>query len=147
GEIETLLLPDRLTEALKTLCRQEDVTMHMLFLAVFETVLYRYTGQEDILIASPSSNRTQVELEPLIGLFSNPTFIPLDLSGGPTSRGLLGRVRETALGAMTHQDLPFERVIEALSADGQHPRSPVLQAYFIFQRAFMQPIELPDLSI
>ncbi len=91
--------------------RQENATLYMTLLAAFQTLLSRYTGQEDLLVGSPIAGRTHVEVENLIGCFLNILVLRGDLSGDPTFRELLARQREVALGAYAHQDLPFERLL------------------------------------
>lgn len=144
GDTQTLLLADELVSSLRDLCMSEGVTMFMLLLAVYCTLLYRYTSNEDILVGSPAANRQTVELEEVVGLFSNPMLLRTDFSGTPTFRQLLGRVREVVLGAFANQDIPFEKVVENLPLDFERSHGPLLQAYFIFQKAFLQPVELPD---
>src|SRR5262249_49434663 len=95
------------SDALHALSRRENATLFMTLLAVFETLLMRYSAQEDIVIGTPIANRTRLETESLVGFFVNVLALRTDLSGNPTFRELLGRVREIALGAFAHQDLPF----------------------------------------
>jgi non-ribosomal peptide synthetase component F len=101
-----------LTQALKVLSQNEDVTLFMTLLAAFKTLLYRYTNTEDIAIGSPVANRNRAEIEGLIGCFVNTLVLRTDLSGNPSFRELLRRVRQVALGAYAHQDLPFEQLVE-----------------------------------
>ena len=122
-------MPDPLSASLKALASREGVSPFMLFLAAFTVLLGRYGGQEDVLVSTPSANRPRSELEDLIGLFVNPLLLRTDLSGNPTFRAYLGRVRGTVLGAFEHADVPFERIIEELP-----PRR--LQANFLYQRPF-----------
>src|SRR5205085_6270817 len=110
-------LSPALSQSLKALCKAEGVTLFMTLLAAFKVLLYRYTGQEDVIVGSPIANRHRQELEGLIGFFVNTLAMRTDLSGNPTFRELLGRVRETALGAYAHQDLPFEYLVEQLQPD------------------------------
>ena len=86
----------------------------MTLLAAFQALLHRYTGQDDIIVGSPIANRNRLEIEGLIGFFVNTLVLRSDLSGNPTFRELLVRVREVALGAYDHQDLPFEKLVEEL---------------------------------
>lgn len=102
GARQSLVLPGTLSDALKALSRREGVTLFMTLLAAFQTLLHRYTGQDDIVVGSPIAGRTRAELEGLIGFFVNTLVLRTDLSGNPTLRELLGRVRETALGAYAH---------------------------------------------
>lgn len=114
GGYQSLELPKNLTKALKDLSQQERGTLFMTLLAAFQTFLYRYTGQEDIIVGTPIAGRNQVEAEGLIGFFVNTLALRTYLSGNPSFQELLGRVREVALGAYAHQDLPFEKLVEEL---------------------------------
>ena len=107
GGRQAINLPTALRDSLKTLSQQEGATLFMSLLAVFNVLLYRYTAQENIVIGSPIANRNRVEIEGLIGFFVNTLVLHTDLSGNPTFRKTLARVREVALGAYSHQDLPF----------------------------------------
>ena len=126
----TLALPLRLTDELKALSRREGVTLFMTLLAAFKTLLARYSGQEDIVIGTPISGRSHVELEGLIGCFLNTLVLRTDLSGQPTFKELLARVRETALGAYAHQELPFERLVEDLQPARDLKQNPLFQVMF-----------------
>src|SRR4029079_13010372 len=109
GAVETGLFPAALSEPLQALSRQEGVTLFMTLLAAFQLLLSRYTGQTDVVVGSPSANRNRAEIEGLIGYFVNPLVLRTDLAGDPPFRELVARVREVALGAYTHQELPFEQ--------------------------------------
>ena len=117
GAVESALLPKSLSEALRILSQQEDVTLFMTLIAAFKTLLYRYTGQENIVVGSSIANRTRVEIEGLIGFFVNTLALRTDLSGNPSFRELLGRVCDVAFGAYAHQDLPFEKLVEELQPE------------------------------
>ena len=101
-----------LTERLVRLSRETGATLFMTLQAAFATLLARYCDQEDIVVGTPIANRHRAEIEPLIGFFVNTLVLRTDLSGGPTFRELIARVRRTALDAYAHQDLPFERLVE-----------------------------------
>jgi non-ribosomal peptide synthetase component F len=130
GAIQPFAIPEELTRLIEDLCRKTGATMFMTLLAAFGTLLWRYTRQEDILIGAPIANRNRTEVEGLIGYFANTLVIRTNLSGNPRFIELLGRVREAALGAYVHQDLPFEQVVEALHPDRDLSRSPVFQVLF-----------------
>src|SRR5205823_12283458 len=124
-----------LAQGLDELSRRCDATVFMTLLAAFEVLLYRYTSQEDLVVGTPIANRTRAELEGLIGFFTNTLAMRVDLSRDPTFRELLARVRETALGAYTHQDLPFEKLVEELQPQRSPSHSPVFQVMFVLQTA------------
>jgi amino acid adenylation domain-containing protein len=147
GARESLSLPANLTEALKKLSREAGVTLFMTLLAAFKTLLHRYTGQDDIFVGSPIANRNRAELEGLIGFFVNTLVLRTDLSGNPSFRELLERVREVALGAYAHQDLPFEYLVEELQPDRNLSHNSLFQVAFVFQNAPTEELKLPDLTL
>jgi amino acid adenylation domain-containing protein len=147
GAIQLLELPQSLLSVLEELSQQEGVSLFMMLLAAFQTLLYRYTGQEDIAVGSPIANRNRSELEGLIGFFVNSLVLRTDLSGNPAFRELLGRVREVALGAYAHQDLPFEKLVEELQPIRDMSRNPLFQVVFALQNAPMEQLELPGLTL
>ena len=140
-------LPKQLSAQLTVLSRQESVTLYMTLLAAFQTLLARYTGQDDIAVGSPIAGRNRAEFEGLIGVFVNTLVMRSDLSGDPTFRELLGRVREVALGAYAHQELPFERLVEKLAPVRRLNHSPLFQVMFILQNAPKQALELSAISL
>jgi non-ribosomal peptide synthetase component F len=140
GGIETILFPADLTAALKNLCKREHATMFVLCLAAFKTLLHHYTGQEDVLVGSPVANRTP-ETEGSVGAFSNPVCLRTNLSGNPSFRQLLQRVRAASFEALDHKDLPIERILPEITAPSLDGRSSVFQFYFFYQVAFLQPME------
>jgi non-ribosomal peptide synthetase component F/thioesterase domain-containing protein len=146
GGMETVLFQEDLIQSLKKLCRSQDVTMFMLMLTCFGALLHRYTDQEDILIGSPVANR-KPETELLIGPFAGPVTLRLSLSGNPTLRELLGRVRDLTADALSHTDLPFEVILEKVEVRSVHGRNPLSQCYFFYQTAFLQPRQLRGLTI
>ncbi|MCC6858504.1 MAG: amino acid adenylation domain-containing protein [Bryobacterales bacterium] len=135
GSYEQFTLPSGLTASLRELARREGVTLFMLLTAVFELLLHRYSGQEDFTIGTPIAGRNRAEVEPLIGFFINTLVLRANLSGDPTFRELLQRVRGTALGAYAHQDTPFELLVDALEPDRDMSRSPLFQVMFVLQNA------------
>ena len=144
GDTETLSLSADVVEKIKELCKREGITMFMFFLAVFKTMLHRYTGQEDILVGSPVAGRSP-ETEGVIGLFSYPISLRTDVTGNLSFRDLLHRVREVTLGALAHKDLPFGRLVEELKVEQVQGRNPLFQVYFLHQTGFLQPLETPGL--
>jgi amino acid adenylation domain-containing protein len=147
GATKFLELPPSLSDALETRSQQAGVTLFMTLLAAFQTLLYRYTHQADIAIGSPIANRNRSEIESLIGFFVNTLVLRTDLSGNPTFQELLSRVRETTLGAYSHQDLPFEKLVEELQPERSLNRHPLFQVVFAFQNAPMEGLELPGLTL
>jgi amino acid adenylation domain-containing protein len=136
-----------LSGSLKSLTQREGVTMFMTLLAVFKLLLYRYTGQEDIVVGSPVANRNRTEIEKLIGFFVNVLVLRADLSGNPTFRELLAREREIVLGAYAHQDVPFEKLVEELPNARSTSRMPLHQVAFVFQHQPLQSLNLPGLTL
>jgi len=147
GGYQSLELPKNLTQALKDLSQQERVTLFMTLLAAFQTLLYRYTGQEDIIVGTPIAGRNQVEAESLIGFFVNTLALRTYLSGNPRFQELLNRVREVALGAYAHQDLPFEKLVEELQHERDRSRTPLFQVMFVLQNTPTSALELPGLTV
>jgi amino acid adenylation domain-containing protein len=133
GASEPLILSKSLTEPLKTLSKKQGVTLFMTLLAAFKTLLYRYSGQEDLILGSPIAGRIRGDIENLIGLFINTLVLRTDLSGNPTFRELLGRVREVALEAYAHQEVPFEKLIEALRLERSLSFTRLFQVTFALQ--------------
>ncbi len=136
-----------MTEGIKKLSRQESCTPFMTLLAAFQMLLGRYSGQTDISVGSPIANRNRAEIEGLIGVFINTLVFRTDLAGEPSFRELLHRVRETALGAYAHQDLPFEMLVEKLQPERDMSHAPFFQVMFILQNAPNRAEELPGLRL
>src|SRR5262249_7814449 len=112
-----------------------------------QTLLYRHTGEEDISVGVPIANRTRRELEPLIGFFANTLVMRVKLEASTTFAGLLNQVKEAALGAFAHQDLPFEMLVERLQPVRDLSHSPLFQVLFVLQNAPMTELMLPDLQV
>ena len=142
-----LQLPKQLSQNLETLSQQHKVTLFMTLLAAFKVLLYRYTQQEDIAIGSPVANRNRIEIEPLIGFFVNSLVLRTDLSENTTFLELLQRVKQTALGAYAHQDLPFEKLVEELHPERHLNQNPLFQVVFALQNAPMKALELPGITL
>ncbi len=124
------VLPAALAERLRSLSQQQGVTLFMALLTVFAVLLRKYTGQDDIVIGSPIANRTRPEVVPLIGFFVNSLVLRIDVSGNPTFRELIERVRDVALGAYDHQDVPFEKLVQELRPERDLSRTPLFQVTF-----------------
>jgi amino acid adenylation domain-containing protein/non-ribosomal peptide synthase protein (TIGR01720 family) len=147
GAQQSRLLPRSLSKALETLSRQQGVTLFMTLLAAFQTLLSRYSGQDDIVVGTPIANRTRAEVEGLIGFFVNTLALRTSLAGNPQFQELLQRVREVALGAYAHQDLPFEKLVEELQPERSLSRNPVFQVMFSLENAPLPPLQLPGLTL
>ncbi|MBO3458249.1 amino acid adenylation domain-containing protein [Aetokthonos hydrillicola Thurmond2011] len=147
GAKQFIELPNSLTQALEVLSYSEGATLFMTMLAAFQTLLYRYTQQEDITVGSPIANRNRSELEGLIGCFVNSLVLRTDFSGNPTFRELLRRVREVTLGAYSHQDLPFEKLVEELHPERDLSYHPFFQVVFSLQNTPIEALELPGITL
>ena len=141
GARQPLSLPESLTAAVNELSGREGVTQFMTLLAAFQVLLYRYSGQEDVVVGSPIANRNRTEIEGLIGFFVNTLVLRSDLSEKPTFREFLLRVRDVCLGAYAHQDLPFEKLVEELRPERDLSRNPLFQVMFVLQNT---PRPLPQ---
>jgi len=146
GAVRSFMLPQELSDALKTLSQRADVTMFMLLLAGFQALLARLSDQDDISVGSPIAGRTRAETEGLIGFFANTLVLRTDLSGNPTVSTLLQRVRESCLGAYAHQDLPFEQLVEQLQPQRDMSRNPLFQVMFVLQNTPPAALKLPGLT-
>jgi len=133
GASETLRLSQPLVETLKSVSRQQGVTLFMTLLAAFKILLYRYTGRTDIACGSPVANRNRQEIEPLIGFFVNTLVLRTRLAADSSVAELLRQIREVSLQAYAHQDVPFERVVEALDPARDLSRNPFFQTMFMLQ--------------
>lgn len=148
GATRTFTIAAPVLQAATELSRREGVTPFMTFLAAFQALLHRYTREHDIVVGTAVSARNQSELEPMIGTFANNLVLRTDLSGNPSFRELLCRVRDVAFGAYGHQDLPFERLLNALQPKRDLSRSPLFQLLFQFhQAAPVHNLKLPGLTL
>uniref|UniRef100_UPI0013DA9C70 condensation domain-containing protein n=1 Tax=Pyxidicoccus caerfyrddinensis TaxID=2709663 RepID=UPI0013DA9C70 len=131
----------------KALCQQEGATPFMLLLGAFQVLLARYSGQQDISVGSPVAGRQRGELEELIGFFVNTLVMRARLDSRLSFRGLLRQVRESALGAYAHQDVPFERLVEELHPARDLSRGPLFQVFFALQNAPTAPLRNQALTL
>ncbi|GGT00027.1 non-ribosomal peptide synthetase [Streptomyces cinerochromogenes] len=136
-----------LTTALRTLARRNRSTLFMTLLTGWALVLSRWSGQTDVVIGTPTANRGRAELEGLVGFFVNSLALRVDLSGDPSAAELLRRVRVATLGALTHQDLPFEQVVETVGPHRSPAHTPLFQVMFAWQNAGGDAPVLPDLDV
>jgi amino acid adenylation domain-containing protein len=146
GATAVSILSPELVKRLSGLSRSQDVTLFMTLLAAFQTLLSRYSGQKDIVVGSTIAGRNYAEIEPLIGFFVNTIALRTDLSGDPSFRDFLQRVKEVALGAYAHQDIPFEKLVEELSPDRSLSYNPIFQVAFVQDQA-IKSLELPGLRL
>jgi amino acid adenylation domain-containing protein len=146
GWVPVALGPE-LVEPLRHLSRAEGATLFMTLLGAFQTLLGRLAGQADVAVGSPVANRGRKEVEGLIGFFVNMLVLRTDLSGDPTFRQLLGRVKDTALGAYDHQEVPFEKLVDELQPARDPSRSPLFQAMFALDREAVDALQRPDLTL
>ncbi|HEV2146075.1 MAG TPA: amino acid adenylation domain-containing protein [Longimicrobiaceae bacterium] len=147
GGTRRIALPDGTVRALRSLAQGEGATLFMALLAAFQALLSRYSGQEDVVVGTPIAGRTRLELEGLIGLFVNTLALRADLSGDPTFRALLRRVREVTLGAYAHQELPFERLVEELQPPRDVTHTPVFQVMLALQSAERAHLRLGEVAV
>ncbi|SEW42715.1 non-ribosomal peptide synthase domain TIGR01720/amino acid adenylation domain-containing protein [Chitinophaga sp. YR573] len=136
GHAREFEIEKELTAGLHRLAKKEGVTLFMLLLSVFKVLLYRYSGQTDICLGTPSANRTRKEIEPLIGFFVNTLVIRSDLSGNPVFTSLLSQIRNTTLKAYEYQDVPFEKIVDQLAPEREGDVNPLFQVMF----------DLPDIA-
>ena len=147
GASYVFTLPIELQSRLNAFSRAAGVTLYMTLLAGFQCLLHRYCGQPDIIVGSPIATRPRAEFEKLIGFFTNTLVLRTDFSGNPTVRELLERVREAALGAYEHQDVPFERLVEALQPKRDLSHHPLFQVLFVLQSVPVEEVDFARLKL
>ncbi|HEU5376092.1 MAG TPA: amino acid adenylation domain-containing protein [Ktedonobacteraceae bacterium] len=146
GAVRNMVVPEKLTSQLNVMSRNAGVTLFMALLGAYQTLLYRYTDQTCIPVGIPIAGRTESNLEPLIGCFINTLVIRTDFDDNPTFLDLLKRVREAAIGAYEHQDIPFEKLVESLQPDRNLSHNPLTQVMFALQNVPQGEVHLPELS-
>jgi amino acid adenylation domain-containing protein/non-ribosomal peptide synthase protein (TIGR01720 family) len=147
GARYSLQLPKAESNQLRALSQQNKATLFMTLLAAFKVLLHRRTGQDDIVVGSPNAGRNHRGVEGLIGFFVNTLVLRTNLSGNPTFRELLQRVREVCLAAFAHQDLPFEKLVEELRPERTLSRHPLFQVAFVLENAPAEDLKLGRLAI
>jgi amino acid adenylation domain-containing protein len=147
GDLQKFQFDSQLTHKLKNLSQKSGSSLFMTLLTAFVILLSRYSGQEDIIIGSPISNRNRVALEPLIGFFVNTLVLRTRLEGNPTFIELLQQVRQMALDAYAHQDIPFDQLVETLQPQRHLSHSPLFQVMFVLQNSPSSKLELRDLQV
>jgi amino acid adenylation domain-containing protein len=140
-------LPAGAVESLRALGREEDATLFMALLAAYKALLARYTGQADLVVGTPVANRGRHEVQGVVGFFANTLALRTELGGDPTFREVLRRVRDTALGAYAHEELPFERLVEELHPRRDLSRNPVFQVMFLLDESPLRPFRLPGVEL
>ena len=138
---------EELSAELKRLSQQEGVTLFMTLLAAFHLLLARWSGQEEVVVGAPIAGRTHLETEQLIGCFVNTLVLRGTVSGNPTVRELLQRVRETCLEAYAHQDVPFEKLVEELQPERNLSHTPLFQVLFMLQYAGNATARVNELAL
>ena len=146
GHSISFQINSELTEKLKLLSQKSGVTLFMTLLAALNTLLFRYSGQDDILIGTPTANRNRQEIEPLIGFFVNTLVLRNSLEGNPTFSGLLQQARNVVLEAYANQDVPFEQVVDGLEIERSLSYNPLFQVMFALQNAPLNALKLPNLK-
>ncbi|BBA33066.1 putative linear pentadecapeptide gramicidin synthetase LgrB [Methylocaldum marinum] len=147
GATRTLALDPALTQALRALSRRLGATLFMTLLSAFLTLLARYSRQDDLVVGTPVANRNRRETEGLIGFFVNTLVLRVDLAGNPAFEEVVARVRQRALDAYAHQEVPFERIVEAVQPERSLSHSPLFQVMFVLQNTPAATLTLPGLTL
>jgi hypothetical protein len=147
GAREEMRMSGEVVEKLRAVSREEGVTLFMTLVGVFQALLWRYSGQEEVVVGTPIANRTRAEVEGLIGFFVNTLVLRTSMSGEPSFREMLKRVKESALGAYAHQDVPFEKLVEELQVERSLKHNPLFQVWFVLQNAPMSELKLTGLTL
>jgi len=145
GSILPIQISKKMMDSIKSFCHREDVTLFMMFFAAFNTLLYRYAGDEDIMTGTPIANRNQPGINALFGFFVNTLALRTNLSGRPSFRELLGRVRHTSLKAYANQEMPFEKLVQVIHPERNLSQNPIFQVMFTFQNMPKPNLQFADL--
>ncbi|GAB3897585.1 hypothetical protein GCM10029964_080690 [Kibdelosporangium lantanae] len=145
GRVSLSLEPE-LVDGLEKVARQERGTLYMTLLAAYVLLLHKHSGQKTIVVGTPIANRSNVQTEELIGFFVNALALKVDADGG-TFRDLLRRARKAAIGAFSHQDVPFEKLVEVLRPERRMSQAPLFQVMFVLQNTPREPLDLPGLGV
>lgn len=147
GSLATFELPASLSEKIKSLAKKEEATFFMLFLAAFKILLFRYSGQKDIIVGTPVANRNHIEMEKIVGFFINMLALRTDMSDNPSFKNLLSRIRKTSIDAFANQDLPFEQLVDILQPSRDMSIHPVYQVMFAFHNFSFPPVTLQNITM
>ena len=147
GETVGVELSERLSGALRQLSKRNGATLFMTLLTSWQVFLSRYAGQDDVIVGTPLAGRHLLETEGLIGFFVNTLAMRADLSGNPSFRQLLGRVKESMLGAYAHQDVPFDKLVEELQPERSMSYEPIFQVMFTLENKAQEVFEMPGLKL
>ncbi|MEH1944144.1 MAG: amino acid adenylation domain-containing protein [Nostoc sp.] len=147
GATQKFQIDQNLSKQIKTFSQQSGATLFHTLLAAFVVLMFRYSGQDDICIGSPIANRNRREIEPLIGFFVNTLVLRNQIKGNPSFNEFLSQVRQVATSAYTHQDVPFEQVVEALQPERSLSYNPLFQVVFVLENFLLDTLELPDVTL
>jgi amino acid adenylation domain-containing protein len=147
GSLESFELPSTISEKIKALSKNEESTYFMIFLAVFKVLLFRYSGQTDIIVGTPVANRNHIEMEKIVGFFINMLALRSDMSGNPSFKDFLSRIKEISIDAFANQDLPFEQLVDILQPSRDMSIHPVYQVMFAFHNFSFPPVNLSEITL
>ncbi|MFN6483321.1 MULTISPECIES: non-ribosomal peptide synthetase [unclassified Nostoc] len=147
GATQEFQIDQNLSKQIKTFSQQSGATLFHTLLAAFVVLMFRYSGQDDICIGSPIANRNRREIEPLIGFFVNTLVLRHKIEGNPSFSEFLSQVRQVATFAYTHQDVPFEQVVETLQPERSLSYNPLFQVVFVLENFLLDTLELPDVAL
>ena len=146
GAVQRILIPAAVCAGIKSLSERHGCTTYMTYLAAYKVLLHRFSGQTDLWVGSPVAGRTHQETESLIGCFVNTLVLRTECAGQPSFLDFLHQVRDVSIGALAHQEMPFEMLVDKLDTERDRSRNPLFQAMFIDSSTFIQPLELPEVT-